>query len=169
MENKVTKPRVTQWNMAQVLLGHVPEAAPLVAREAAEAINISSDLKRLPAPPAPGELTGLSVEEQLSHPYFKATEAMVGSNMITQFGPYSVAGTMFLPVFEEALAAQFLNEDLVKRCCAFLEVVLSGEEYAAEGVVMMVAENFGPDLSHRVLPYAGPLFTDELRRCGWLG
>lgn len=164
----MTTSRVTVWNMAQVLLDHVPEAAQLMAQAAADAINISSDLKRLPAPPAPGELTGLSVGEQLSHPYFKATEAMVGSNMITQFGPYSVAGTMFLPIFEEALVAQSLNENLVQRCCAFLEAVLSGEEYAAEGAVMMVADNFGPDLAQRVLPHAGPLFTHELRRSGWL-
>jgi hypothetical protein len=76
---------------------------------------------------------------------------------------------MFTPVFEEALTADPLDADLVGRCCAFLEGVLAGEEFAAEGVIMMVAENFGSDLTQRALPYAGPLFIKALRDCGWLG
>jgi hypothetical protein len=61
-----------------------------------------------------------------------------------------------------------VDEDLVRRCCAFLEAALAGEEFVAEGVVMMVAENFGPHLTRRVLPYAGPLFCDALRSNKWL-
>ena len=88
--------------------------------------------------------------------------------MGSAFGPYAVAGTMFTPVFEEALMADPLDADLVGRCCAFLEAVLAGEEFAAEAVIMMVAENFGSELASLALRYAGPLFAKALREHGWL-
>ncbi len=53
---------------------------------------------------------------------------------------------MFMPVFEEALTADPVDTDLLGRCCAF-----------------------GFDLTRLVLPYAGPLFTEALRDCGWVG
>jgi hypothetical protein len=75
---------------------------------------------------------------------------------------------MFLPVFEAALEADPPDEDLVRRCCAFLETALAGQEIVAEGIVMMVAENFGTEHTGRVLAYSGPLFQAALRSWRWI-
>jgi hypothetical protein len=94
--------------------------------------------------------------------------AKVGSRLRREFYPYGLAAWIFLPVFEAARDADPLDEDLVRRCCDFVEQALSGEEYAAEGVDLMVIENFGSEHTNRALPFAGPAFRDALRASGWI-
>jgi hypothetical protein len=160
--------KVTAWNMPTVLLEMVPEAATLIAQAAVKAHDVGRELSRMPEPPRPDQLRQMTRDEQMAHPYFRDMDILVGQNLQSEFGTYAVAGWLFLPVFEAGLDAAPLDEDLVRRCCAFLEAALAGDEAVAEGVVMMVAENFGVEHTQRVLPYAGQLFRDALRSCKWI-
>jgi hypothetical protein len=159
--------KVTAWNMPRVLLDVVPETAPLIARVAVAAYEINPKSSRLPPVPTPDELRFM-VDENLTHPYFEALKNLVGRNFSADFGTYAVAGRVLLPVLESALSAEPINEDLVVRCCSFLEMALAGEEIVAEGVDMMVAENFGTEYTQRVRPYAGPLFVKALQSWKWI-
>ncbi|HEY1919865.1 MAG TPA: hypothetical protein VGH27_30200 [Streptosporangiaceae bacterium] len=47
-------------------------------------------------------------------------------------------------------------------------MALAGEEIVAEGVMMMVTENFGTEYSRQVQPYASPLFLKALRFWKWI-
>ena len=136
---------VTMWQLPKVLLEVVPETAPLIAEKAVEAWDVSKD--------------GV-VDDVLL--------AKVGSDLSIEFDPYSLAGWIFLPVFEAALDADPPDEDLIRRCCDFVEQALSSEEYVAEGVDMMVVENFGLEHARVVLPFAGRAFREALRSSGWL-
>jgi hypothetical protein len=143
--------QVTTWQLPRLLLELVPETASLIAKEAVKAWDISKDAK--------ADRDECDYDQLL---------AKIGSNLRGKFYPYGLAGWIFLPVFEAALDAEPLDEDLVRRCCDFVEQALSGEEYAAEGVEMMVVENFGADHTRRVLPFAGPAFRSALRSAGWI-
>ncbi len=160
--------RVTVWDLPRVLLEMVPETAPLMARAAVQAYDVGRQLSRMPAPPEPEQLLQLTPDERMALPYFRDFDILVGRNLQSEFGTYAVAAWLFLPIFEAALDHESLNEDLVRRCCAFLEAALAGEEAVSSGVVMMVAENFGVEHTQRVLPYAGPRFRDALRSFKWL-
>ena len=159
---------VTVWNMPRVLLEMVPETAPLMARTAAQAYDVGRQVSRMPAPSEAELLLQLTIDERMALPYFRNINVLVGQNLQSEFGTYSVAAWLFLPIFEEALEDESLKEDLVRRCCAFLEAALAGEEAVSSGVVMMVAENFGVEQAQRVLPYAGPRFRDALRSFKWI-
>lgn len=159
----MTEFRVTEWNMAQVLLEMVPETAPRMARAAANAYNIDPAQLNIPQPVAPDH-PQQTHRDQLD----QALSASVGGAIRADFGPYSVAGWMLLPILESALDADPLDQDLVRRCCEFLEAALGGEDFVAEGITMMVAENFGSEHSGKVLPYAGPLFCAALRSWNWI-
>ena len=145
MEATMADRPITMWQLPKLLLEFVPEVAPLLAEKAVKAWDVSNE------PVVDDELL-----------------AKVGSDLSLEFGPYSLAGWIFLPVFEAALDADPLDEDLVRRCCDFVEKVLVGEEYAAEGIDMMVVENFGWEHARRVHPFAGPVFRAALRSSGWI-
>lgn len=147
--------KVTEWNMARVLLAMVPETAPLIAKAAAEADDIDPEGPVIPARPGPDQIRQGTTAERLAHPHYQALDILIGQNLRVEFGTYAVAGWMFLPVFEMALEADQVDEDLVRRCCAFLETALAGDELVAEGIRMMVAENFGVEHTAQVLPHAG--------------
>lgn len=168
-EPGVTDVKVTEWNMPRVLLEMVPEAASLIAKAAVEVYDIRPQSGEIPAAPAPDEMRQMTTDEQVNHPHVRALDIMIGRNLRADFGTYAVAGWMFLPVFEAALEADPPDEDLVRRCCAFLETALAGQEIVAEGIVMMVAENFGTEHTGRVLAYSGPLFQAALRSWRWIG
>lgn len=150
--------QVTAWGLPEVLLELVPETAPLIAKVAVEACD-----------PSPGELAeaGASSSEDDESAY-DGVLTEVGRKLRGGLDPYSLAAWIFLPVFESALDGEQLDEDLVRRCCHFLELAFSGEKYAAEGPLMMVAQNFGTENTSRVLPFAGPKFREALRDSGWL-
>jgi len=145
MEARMADCQITMWQLPKVLLELVPETAPLIAEKAVKAWDVS----REPV-----------IDEELL--------AKVGSDLRGEFDPYSLAAWIFLPVFEEALDAEPPNVDLIRRCCDFVERALSGEEYVAEGVDLMVIENFGSEHTSRVLPFAGPTFRNALRASGWI-
>jgi hypothetical protein len=94
---------------------------------------------------------------------------LIGCEFIASFTPYGVIGAMFMPIFRRVLEADLPDEDLLRRCFCFLEEVLSGEEHAAEGVLMMVIDDLSSESASRALAYAGPLFVAELRRANRLG
>lgn len=154
----MSRDQVTAWQLPGILLGLVPETAPLIAKVAVEACD-----------PSPEELAeaGASANEDGESAYDKVL-AEVGRKLRGDLDPYSLAAWIFLPVFESALGAEQLDEDLVRRCCDFLERAFSGEKYAAEGPLMMVAQNFGVEQTSRVLAFAGPNFREALRDSGWL-
>lgn len=164
----MSESKLTEWNMPRILEVMVPEAAPLIARAAAQAYDIDPVRLMIPEPPSPEHLRQMTMDERLAHPREQALNDNIGSNMRAGFGPYSVAGRMLLPVLESALDADPIDEDVVRRCCAFLEAALAGEEFVAEGITMMVAENFGEEHARHVLPYAGPLFREALRSWRWI-
>jgi hypothetical protein len=141
---------------------------PLIARVAVEAYNVGPNPSGSIPPPTPEELRSIPAKEHLSHPYFAAQLVAVGESFSADFGAYAIAGRMLLPVLESALNADPIDEDLVRRCCSFLEAALAGEEVVAGSINMMVAENFGTEYSRQVQPYAGPLFLQALRSWKWI-
>lgn len=146
----MTQRPVTTWRLPELLLDLVPETAMLIAKAAVKAWDIGNE-------------AGIDQDE----PDYDQLLAKVGSSLRGEFYPYSIAAWIFLPVFEAALDADPLDEDLVRRCCAFVEQVLSGDEYVAEGVDMAL-ENFGSKHTRRVLPFAGPTFRKALHASGWI-
>jgi hypothetical protein len=67
-------------------------------------------------------------------------------NLRADFGTYAVAAWSSCP-YSRRRWNQILRMRIWcgGRCCAFLETALASEEIVAEGIVMMVAENFGTD------------------------
>lgn len=160
--------KVTKWNMAQVLLAMVPEAAPAIADAATEAYGIDPASPGIPAPPNPVQLRQMITDESLVNPHDQALNILIGQNLRAAFGTYAVSGWIFLPVFVHALEANPVDEDILRRCCDFLEAALAGEEFVAEGITMMVAENFGVEHTRQALPFSGPLFREALRSWKWI-
>jgi hypothetical protein len=160
--------RVTLWNMPLVLLEVVPETAPLVARAAAEAYEIDPQELGVPVPPSSERIAQMTMDERLAHPREVALNVSVGQNVRARFSTYGVAGWMFLPVFEAALQADPADDNLLRRCCSFVESALAGDQLVAEGVEMMVIENFGMDNTRRALPYAGSKFRAALQAFKWV-
>lgn len=164
----MARSRVTEWNVPRVLLAMVPETAPRMAQAAVDAYDIDPVRLNIPAPPSPEQLRRMSLDQRLAHPRVQALNEQIGSGMRAGLGAYPLAGRIFLPVFESALEADPVDEDLVRRCCAFLEAALAGEDIVAEGITLMVAENFGTGHTGQVRPYAGPLFRQALRSWKWI-
>ena len=160
--------KVTEWNLPRVLLAMVPEAAPHIALAAVKAYDIDLVQLRIPASPRTEQLRQMTLVEREAHPREKALNNNIGADLRVAFGSYPVSGRMFLPVLESALDSDPLDEDLVRRCCRFLEMALAGEVFVAEGITMMVAENFGADHTALILPFAGPLLREALRSCNWI-
>ena len=159
-------PQITMWQLPRVLLELVPESATLIAQAAVESFDINPDELELPSPPGPEETA--KMPSVTGHPYFQALNAEVGSRLRSRFSPYDLASDVFQPVFYGALDADPVDEDLVKRCCEFIELALAAEEHAADGVYMMVIDNIGSEYASRVAPFAGPAFREALRSSGWI-
>lgn len=164
----MAKSNLTEWNMPRVLLETVPEAAPQIALAAVKAYDIDMVQLKIPVPPSTEQFRQMTLVEREAHPREKALNDNIGADLRVAFGSYPVSAWMFLPVLESALDSDPLDEDLVRRCCRFLEMALAGEEFVAEGITMMVAENFGAEHTALILPFAGPLFREALRSCNWI-
>jgi hypothetical protein len=119
---------VTQWNMPKVLLEMVPETALPMAEAAAGAFNIDPVKLEIPESAAPEELQQMSMSERLAHPRVRALSEAIGSAMRADLGPYAVAGWILPLVLGPALQAYPVDDDLVRRCCAFLEAALGGAQ-----------------------------------------
>jgi hypothetical protein len=150
--------KVTAWQLPAVLLELVPETALLIAKVAVEACDV-----------LPEEVPDVAESSNdADESAYGEVLAEVGRKLRVELDPYSLAAEIFSPVFQSALDAEQLDEDLIRRCCDFLERAFSGEKYAAEGVLMMVAQNLGLEYTSRILPFAGPKFREALRDSGWL-
>lgn len=176
----VTVNPLTSWNLPRVLLGLVPESAPLLARLAVEAHDVDPDELGLPEegprrlkpeyrdrasrPMSPIEL----VDAYEESPRSRALYAALGSRMSASLDPFPVMSEFKHGVLLPALRDP-VDRDLVDRCCRFLEMVLAAEEYVSQTVYLQVIEGLGleDELVVQLLPSAGPLLAEELRRSGY--
>jgi hypothetical protein len=171
---------VTVWNLPRVLLGLVPESAPLLAELAVEAYDIDPDELGLPEE-APRRFKPeyrdranrpMSIVEQAEayaeSPRSRALNAALGVSMNASLNPYHVMFEFKPGVLLPALRDP-VDRDLVGRCCRFLEMVLAAEDYVSQTVQLQIIEGVGleDELVAQLLPSAGPLLTEELRRSGY--
>lgn len=171
---------VTTWNLPRVLLGLVPETAPMLAELAVEAYDIDPDTLGLPEetprrlkpeyrdranrPMSPIE----QVEAYEESPRWRALNAALGSRMCASLDPFPIMSEfkyrVLLPALRDPLA-----RDLIDRCCRFLEMVLAAEDYVSQTVRLQIIEGRGleDDLVAQMLPSAGPLLTEQLKQSGY--
>lgn len=169
---------VTVWNLPRVLLGLVPESAPLLAELAVEAYDIDPDELGLPEE-VPRRLKPeyrdranrpMSIVEQIDayeeSPRSHALNAALGVSMNASLNPYHVMFEFKAGVLLPALRDP-VERDLVNRCCRFLEMVLAAGDHVSQAVHHQIIVGLEDELVDRLLPSAGPLLTEELRRSGY--
>lgn len=168
---------VTVWNLPRVLLALVPESAPLLAELAVEAYDVDPDELGLPEETLPRlnpeyrdrANQPMSIVEQLEAyektPRSRALNAALGSRMGASLNPIRVMSEFKPGVLLPALWDP-VDRDLVDRCCRFLEMVLAAEDHISQTVQLQIIEGVGleDELVAHLLPSAGPLLTEELRR-----
>jgi len=158
--------QVTMWELPGLLLELVPEAAMPIARAAVQAWQAVPDHLDFGHSESLGPDALGPDSVQNSHP--GRLEGEIGSRLYSDFAPHGLLGGIFLTVFHDALDADPIDEDLVRRCCQFIERALSGESPVVAAVDIMVIENLGSRYARRVLPFVGPAFRAELLSSGFL-
>jgi hypothetical protein len=158
--------QVTMWELPGLLLELVPEAAMPIAHAAVQAWkSVPDQLDFGQSEPLGSDALGSdSVQDYQPG----RLECEIGSRLYSDFAPHGLFGGIFLTVFHDALDADPIDEDLVHRCCQFIERALSGESSVVAAVDVMVIENLGSWYARRVLPFAGPAFRAELLSSGFL-
>lgn len=169
---------VTVWNLPRVLLGLVPESAPLIAELAVEVYDIDPDELGLPEE-APRRLKPeyrdranrpMSIVEQADayeeSPRSHALNAALGSSMRASLNPYHVMFEFKPGILLPALRDP-VDRDLVGRCCRFLEMLLAAEDYISQTVHHQIIVGLEDELVAQLLPSAGPLLAEQLRRSGY--
>lgn len=134
----MTADPVTIWNLPRVLLGLVPESAPMIAELAVEAYDIDPDELGLPEETPPRlkpeyqDRTNrpMSIVEQIDayeeSPRSCALNAALGVSMNASLNPIHVMFEFKPGVLLPALRDP-VDRDLVDRCCRFLEMALVAE------------------------------------------
>jgi hypothetical protein len=152
------------------MLRALPEAADILAALAAEAFDV--DPGRFTSPPdvlpaANLAVKGRSIVEMVSDRSARCPDEVkraLGSALLVAFSPIRLMCELRARLLVPALDGT--DEDLLGRCCSFVEEVLSGDEelYGAVALGMLEASDLDEMRWSRLQSVAGPLLLRAMNR-----
>ena len=169
MREAATLAPITRWSLPDSMLRALPEAADILAALAAEAFDV--DPGRFSSPPdvrpaATPAVQGRSIVEIVSDRSAgrpdEVTRAL-GSALLVAFSPIRLMCELRARLLVPALDGT--DEDLLGRCCSFVEEVLGDEELDSAVVLgMLEASDLDEMRWSRLQSVAGPLLLRAMDR-----
>jgi hypothetical protein len=161
---------ITRWSLPGTMLRALPEAADILAALAAEAFDVDPgrfaslpDARPAPTPAGQGRSIVEMVSNRPTGRLYEVTRAL-GSALLDAFSPIRLMCELRARLLVPALDGS--DEDLLGRCCSFVEEVLGGDGELNDAVAlgMLEASDLDEMRWSRLQSVAGPLLLRAMNR-----